>query len=526
MTWWRSSVLYQIYIRSFADANGDGIGDLEGIRSKLGYVASLGADAIWITPFYPSPMADHGYDVADYYDVDPAFGTLQQFDAMLADAHALGLRVVIDVVPNHTSSEHAWFKEAIADPSSPMRERYIFRAPKPDGSPPNDWQSVFGGPAWTLDPGSGQFYLHLFAPEQPDLNWRNQHVHQEFERVLRFWLDRGVDGFRIDVAHGLYKHADLPDAGDVEGDRHRRVWAESNSEPVWNQPEVHDVYRAWRKLANEYDGQRMLCGEVFLLDPDIVSNYVRPDELHQAFNFSLLAAPFEADAWKGIVDRSIRSHAKVGAACTWVLSNHDVVRHVTRYGGGERGRRRAAAALLTVLALPGAVYVYQGDELGAEQVDVSPEHRQDPVWFRSGGERVGRDGCRTPIPWNGTAPGFGFTSSEESWLPFSPDASERNVEALDADPDSIVWLYRRAIGLRRTTAALVAEDFAWSEAPEGCLAFRRNGLLVVTNMTQGDVRLPVDGKVMLASADGADNVGDDILLPAESSAWIELGARQ
>ncbi len=512
MTWWRNAVLYEIYARSYADGNGDGIGDIAGIRAKLPYLASLGIDGIWITPFYPSPMADHGYDVADYCDVDPMFGTLEDFTALLADAHEHGLRVVCDLVPNHTSSEHVWFKEALADPSSAARARYIFRDPKPDGSPPNNWRSVFGGPAWTLDEASGQYYLHLFAPEQPDLDWYNPEVHAEMDRVLRFWLDLGVDGFRIDVAHGLYKHPELPDSGDTP---------ELFSTMIWNRPEVHEVYRRWNALAATYDPPRLLCGEVFLFDHDIVADYVRADELHQAFNFSLLSQPFDAARWHAMIELSLRAHGRVGAACTWVLSNHDLIRHVTRYGTGDMGRRRAAAALIAMLALPGGVYLYQGEELGLDHVEVPPERRQDPIWERSGHKEVGRDGCRTPMPWSASPPGFGFTTATEAWLPFNPDAATRNVETLDADEESLLWLYRKALALRKTTAALRGEEFAWVDAPTEVLAFRRDGLLVALNTGSRSVELPADGKIVIANREGVTCADGVLHLPPDSAAWVE-----
>jgi alpha-glucosidase len=388
--WWRSAVIYQIYVRSFADADGDGLGDLPGIRSRLPYLRQLGIDAVWLTPFYPSPQADAGYDVADSRDLDPRFGTLGDFDGLIADAHALGIRVIVDIVPNHTSSAHAWFHAALAAaPGSRERARYLFRdGPATDGDePPNDWQSTFGGSAWTRvvdgDGRPGQWYLHLFDSGQPDLDWMNDEVRAEFESILRFWFDRGVDGFRIDVAHGLAKDPEMPDlAGRF------RPGPAPSGHPHWDQDEVHDVYRAWREISDSYPGERVFVGEIWLHTPEQVARYVRPGELHTAFNFHFLLAPWDATAMRAAIDRSMGALVEVGAPPTWVLSNHDVTRHVTRYGGGEQGRRRARAAALLMFALPGGAYVYQGDELGLEEVEDLPDDvRQDPTFFRTGGAR-------------------------------------------------------------------------------------------------------------------------------------------
>ena len=399
--WWRDAVIYQIYVRSFADADGDGMGDLPGIRSRLPYLRQLGIDAVWLTPFYPSPQADAGYDVADYRDVDPRFGTLADFDGIVADAHDLGIRVIVDIVPNHTSSDHAWFQAALASaPGSRERARYLFRDGRgQDGSdPPNDWTSSFGGPAWTrvleADGQPGQWYLHLFDPGQPDLDWMNHEVRDEFESILRFWFDRGVDGFRIDVAHGLAKDPEMPDLAGRFRTRPAPV-----GHPHWDQDEVHEVYRAWRLVSDSYPGERAFVGEIWLHTPEQVARYVRPDELHTAFNFHFLLAPWDATAMRAAIDASMGALLDVGAPPTWVLSNHDVVRHVTRYGGGELGRRRARAAALLMFALPGGAYVYQGEELGLDEVEDLPDAvRQDPTFLRTGGERKGRDGCRVPHP--------------------------------------------------------------------------------------------------------------------------------
>jgi alpha-glucosidase len=524
--WWRDGVVYQIYVRSFADASGDGIGDLAGVRDHLPYLASLGVDALWLTPFYVSPMADHGYDVADPRDVDPLFGTLADFDALLADAHALGLRVLCDVVPNHTSDQHPWFVEALAaPPGSPARDRYVFRDGRgPDGAePPNNWQSTFGGSAWRRATGADgqpgpdspntQWYLHLFAPEQPDLNWRNPEVAADAERTLRFWLDRGADGFRIDVAHGLHKDPQLRDNPTTEVSTNL---IGNETKYTWDQPEVHDVYRHWRALFDSYEGDRVAIGEVWVGDPDRWAAYVRPDELHLAFTFALTLAPWSASAWRGAVDNALSAVGRVGATATWVLGNHDVSRPVSRYGSVGRAR----AALLTTLALPGAYYLYQGDELGLPDVDVPPEQRQDPMWERMG---VGRDGCRAPMPWRSDAPHEGF-SPVEPWLPEGPDWPELAVDRQDDDPMSTLVLTRGALALRARIPALGlgTGGVVWRDAPEGVLVFERAGtpaVVCATNFGTAAVELDLPGRLVLASAPiGYD--GRVLTLPPDAAAWI------
>jgi alpha-glucosidase len=379
--WWRDAVFYQIYVRSFADGNGDGVGDLAGIRSRLTYLADLGVDALWITPFFPSPMADHGYDVADPRDVEPVFGDLAEFDALLADAHALGIRVTIDLVPNHSSDQHEWFQAALtAAPGSPERGRYLFRDGRgPDGSePPNNWPSVFGGPAWTRVP-DGQWYLHIFAPEQPDLNFANPEVVADLEETMRFWLDRGVDGFRIDVAHGMAKPDGLPDMVPMED---TGLLADHGPGDLrFDNDAVHVVHRRIRTVLDEYPGT-MAVGEVWVSDDDRLAQYVREDELQLAFNFKLLTAEWTADDLRQAVTHSLATVEGTPAPACWVLSNHDRPRHVTRYGGGEIGLRRARAAALLQLALPGAAYLYNGDELGMPDVELPDEALQDPIWER------------------------------------------------------------------------------------------------------------------------------------------------
>ncbi len=434
--WWRDAVCYQIYVRSFADADGDGVGDLDGITSRLDHLADLGVDAVWLTPFYTSPQADHGYDVADYCDVDPLFGDLTAFDRLHHRARELGLRVIVDIVPNHSSDQHPWFKQALAaGPGSPERSRYVFRdGTGPDGDrPPNNWPSKFGGSAWTRVP-DGQWYLHLFDPAQPDFDWTLPAVGDEFERVLRFWLDRGVDGFRIDVADGLAKADGLPDltpaqlaedAADAD-DPLRQV-----ERPFADQPAVHDVYRRWRRVLDDYPGDRMAIGEAWVGDTAALARYVRGDELQQVFNFHWLNAPWSASAWRQVVEDTFAATDPVGATPTWVLSNHDVVRTPSRYGEGPQGLARARAALLAMLALPGSAYLFQGEELGLPQVDVPPDRRQDPSYLR--GRGTGRDGCRVPLPWTTDGPdtsyGFSPAGAAPAWLPQPPGWGDLSVQA-------------------------------------------------------------------------------------------------
>jgi alpha-glucosidase len=504
--WWRDAVIYQVYIRSFADGNGDGVGDLPGVRTRLPYLRSLGVDAVWITPFYASPMADGGYDVADYCAVDPQFGTLGDFDALTAEAHGLGLRVIVDLVPNHSSDRHRWFAEALAAaPGDAARERYIFRPGKGERGelPPNDWESVFSGPAWTrtvnADGTPGEWYLHLFDPSQPDLNWRDAGVRAQFEQILRFWLDRGVDGFRVDVAHGMIKHPDLPDIGYTN----QITMLGSAVLPYFDQDEVHEIHRSWRRILDGYPGERIAVAEAWAPSLERLAAYVRPDELHQAFNFHYLNSPWDARELRSVIDLSLRTAGLVGAPSTWVLSNHDVQRHVTRYGGGETGLRRARAAALLMLALPGSAYVYQGEELGLEEVlDLPAEVLQDPQRLRSADGASGRDGCRVPLPWSGTAAPFDFTplNIADGWLPAPPRWAALTVAAQQQEPDSMLGLYREALRLRREHPALGDGALEWESSPAGVLAFTREPGFVCTVNTGGEpVELPVPGTALLAS---------------------------
>ncbi|WP_052865726.1 glycoside hydrolase family 13 protein [Streptomyces niger] len=513
--WWREAVIYQIYVRSFGDGDGDGIGDLPGARARLPYVKELGADAVWLTPFYASPQADGGYDVADHRAVDPLFGTLDDAQAFLDTAHELGLRVIVDIVPNHTSDQHPWFR----DPDL-ARARYVFRPGRGTHGelPPNDWESVFGGPAWTRTE-RGDWYLHLFAPEQPDLDWDRPEVHDEFDAILRFWLDRGVDGFRIDVAHGMVKAAGLPDVG-------RRQQARligTDVLPFFDQDGVHEIHRRWRRLLDAYSrdhrpgtlpAERIAVAEAWAPDARRLARYVRPDELHQAFNFHFLQAEWDAAALRAVIDDSLAATALVGAPTTWVLSNHDVVRHTTRLGSRDRAR----AATLLMLALPGSAYLYQGEELGLPEVTEIPDAvRQDPAFFRGDGQDGFRDGCRVPLPWSGTAAPYGFGSGG-SWLPQPASWAELSVEAQTGDPAATLEMYRSALAWRRALPGLGDGRMTWLDAPDGVLALRRHGFLCVLNTRTRPVEVTAEGELLLASAPlrAADG---RVCLPGESCAW-------
>ncbi|MEU1641481.1 glycoside hydrolase family 13 protein [Micromonospora zamorensis] len=538
--WWTEATIYQIYPRSFADSDGDGIGDLPGITARLDHLVELGVDAVWLSPFYPSPQADAGYDVADYRDIDPLFGTLADADKLIAEARSRSLRVIVDLVPNHTSSAHRWFQAALpAAPGSPERARYIFRdglGPTGD-QPPNDWQSVFGGPAWTrtVDPDGkpGQWYLHLFDTGQPDLNWDNPEVHAEFLDVLRFWLDRGVDGFRVDVAHGLIKQADLADWQEpqeiLSGNE-----IDKPRPPMWDQDGVHEIYRQWRQVLDSYPGERVLVAEAWVEPAERLARYVRPDEMHQAFNFEYLLAAWTAPAQYAVITRSLEATDSVGAPTTWVLSNHDVVRHASRLGlpvGGGRpngigigdpqpdaalGLRRARAATLLMLALPGSAYLYQGEELGLpEHTTLPDEARQDPTWERSGHTQRGRDGCRVPIPWEADAPSYGFGPTDASWLPQPALWAEYALDRQRDVPGSTYELYRAALRLRREHG-LGCGTLEWVSSGDETLIFRTGELTVLTNFGAAPVPLPTGAEVLATSAP----LNDDNAVPTDVTVWL------
>ncbi len=537
--WWKHAVVYQVYPRSFADSNGDGIGDLPGVTSRLEHLARLGVDAIWLSPFYPSPQHDAGYDVANYRDVDPLFGTLADFDDLMSGANELGMRVIVDIVPNHSSWDHPDFKAALASPpGSAERAMYMFENGKGEHGelPPTNWSSVFHGPAWTrvteADGKLGQWYLHLFDSSQPDWNWKNPAVHEDFKNTLRFWLDRGVAGFRVDVAHGMVKADGLPDwQGDLTS-----VMADPRANihkpPFFNQPGVHDIIREWRKVINEYDGDRILVAEAWV-DPLSLANYVRPDEMHQAFNFTYLKAKWDSAALRAAITTSIADNDTVGAPTTWVLSNHDVIRHASRLGFAidvklpdgigatdeqpdrELGLQRARAATLLMLSLPGSAYLYQGEELGLPEVtDLPDDSRQDPTWERSGHTERGRDGCRVPIPWASNSPSFGFGPSSNSWLPQPAYFAEYAVDAQANEDGSTLELYRSALATRRQHD-LGGGKIEWADdfAP-GVAAFHNNGVLVVANTSAVAVSVPTELQAILSST--AVETGS---LPGNSCCW-------
>lgn len=541
--WWRNAVIYQVYLRSFADGDGDGIGDLAGLRSRLDYLAELGVDGIWLNPCYPSPQADHGYDVADYTDIEPDYGDLAAFDELVAAAHERGLKVLLDLVPNHCSTEHAWFQAAVAaGPDSPERERFIFRDGRGfDGElPPNNWRSAFGGPAWTRttepDGSPGQWYLNFFDSTQADFNWRHPDVADLFDDVLRFWFDRGVDGFRIDVAHGLYKHEDLPD------------WEGSDfNEFAWDQPEVHEIYRRWRRIADSYERALTLVGEIWVPTVTALAAYLRADELPQAFFFDLLVQPWNADGWRASIDRAFAEIGSTGAAITWTLANHDVHRAATRYGivradahpesldpnlalvrpRGEvdlvLGERRARAATLALLALPGSQYLYQGEELGLPEVLDLPDHaRQDPSWIRTGGVDVGRDGCRVPLPWTTHPESFGFSPPDASaapWLPQPEWFAKHAMSEQHADSASMLWLHRHALRTRHGEPELAGADFDWVDSPPEVLFFTRGGggFACVVNYGEEPFVVPEGSAVLLASGPLADRA-----VPTDTAVWLRL----
>ncbi len=530
--WWRSGVIYQIYPRSFADANGDGMGDLKGITQRLSSLASLGIDAVWLSPFYRSPQKDAGYDVSDYVNVDPLFGSLEDFDEMVTEAHRLSLRVMIDLVPNHSSSEHEWFQRALkAAPGSKERSYYHFKDGRGENGelPPNNWQSMFGGPAWTrVD--DGQWYVHLFDSSQPDLNWENPVVREEFENILRFWLDRGVDGFRVDQPHAMAKAEGLPDhpyvdeagAGFIEG---------RENPPMWFQDSVHEIFRDWRKILDSYHGDRAMCGEAYVLPLSFMALWVRPDEFHQTFNFRFLDAGWDREKLVSAIDESFESFDAVGAPSTWVLNNHDVLRHASRFGGdygrttasdgvgpnnpqpdNVLGLQKARAATLFMLGLPGASYLYQGEELGLpDHTTIADEHRQDPTFFRTNGQRVGRDGCRVPLPWEMGNASNGFNQTGKAWLPQPQSYAALSRDQQAGKPGSTLSMYQATLKLRRELK-LGEGSFDWV-SKTAVLTYQNANLRVIHNFSSEPVKL--EGEVLLSSMPLA--AGN--LLPNDT-AWV------
>ncbi len=533
--WWREAVVYQVYVRSFADGNGDGTGDLAGVRTRLPYLHALGVDALWFNPWYPSPLADSGYDISDYRAIDPAFGTLAEAEQLIAEARVLGIRTIVDVVPNHVSNEHPWFQEALAaPPGSPARDRFWFRQGSGAGGelPPNEWQSIFGGSAWTRTP-DGEWYLHLFTPEQPDLNWEHADVRAEHEDILRFWFERGVAGVRIDSAALLVKDPELSD---------ERPEAGPGEHPFTDRDELHEIYRRWRSIADGYDEPRMLVGEVWLPDAERFARYLRPDELHTAFNFDFLACPWEPGPMRASIESALALHAPVDAPSTWVLSNHDVTRPVTRYGRADtrfafeakregtptdldRGTRRARAAALLAMALPGSVYVYQGEELGLPEVENIPsDRRQDPMWHRSGGIDPGRDGCRVPIPWSGATPPYGVSADAGArlWLDQPDGWGPLSVESQEHDPASMLTLYRAALGVRRQAPWGTGSGLHWLDYGDDVIAFARGERFsCIVNFGPQPVELPAGADVLVSSAEL-----DGDALPQDTAVWVLQAASE
>ncbi|MEY4424443.1 MAG: hypothetical protein RJB56_70 [Actinomycetota bacterium] len=542
--WWRSAVIYQVYPRSFSDSNGDGIGDLPGITARLESLAALGIDAVWLSPFMRSPQKDAGYDVSDYKDVDPLFGTLADFDNMVSRAHELGLRILVDLVPNHTSDQHQWFKGALSEiEGSAERDFYHFKDGRGENGelPPNNWLSLFGGPAWTRitnpDGTAGQWYLHLFDSSQPDLNWANPKVQEAFEDILRFWLDRGVDGFRVDQPHAMAKAAGLPDHPDLERAGAGFIEGEP-SPPMWFQEEVHPIFRKWRKILDSYPGNRAMCGEAYVLPLSFMAKWVRHDEFNQTFNFRFLNSDWNAKTLFENINESFEAFDGVGAPSTWVLNNHDVLRHASRFGGlkikptdsdgvgpkdpqpdRELGLRRARGATLMMLALPGSSYLYQGEELGLpEHTTLAPEFRQDPTFARTKGARVGRDGCRVPLPWEaGVGAANGFNQTGKSWLPQPEIYAEYSRDQQEGVEGSTLELYKHALRLRKQLA-LGEGGFEWVAefVGENSLGFRNGDILVVHNFGHTPIALPA-GEIIASSLHG---MREGHALVADQTVWI------
>jgi len=535
-TWWRDSVVYQVYVRSFADGNGDGQGDINGLRSRLGHLASLGVDAIWLNPWYLSPLADGGYDVADYRQIEPRYGTLEDAESLISECHELGIRVIADLVPNHTSREHEWFKQALAAaPGDAARDRYIFRPGIGDtNGPPSNWQAVFGGSTW--EPvGDGDYYLHIFDTSQPDLNWENPEVRDEFDAIIRFWLDRGVDGLRIDVSHGMVKDLEFPDLSpEVLGSFSLLEGDEPVSHPFWDRDGVHEINRRWRAILDEYD-DRMMVAEAWV-HAKRLPLYLRPDEYHQAFNFDLLETPWQADAFRSVIADALAAAEAIDATTTWVLSNHDVMRHATRYAlpadvdwrrwpldgphdvlNQATGHRRARAAALISLSLPGSTYIYQGEELGLPEVwDLPIEVLDDPTWERSGHREKGRDGCRVPIPWTAGGDSYGF-GANAGWLPQPAVFGELAVQVQDSDPASMLNLYRSTIAARKRHF-VDGDSLTMVDLGDQVLAFRRSGILVVVNMSNEAIDLP-QGELIVSSSNQPQTSG----LERDVAVWLQLG---
>jgi alpha-glucosidase len=524
--WWSQAVIYQIYPRSFFDSNADGEGDLSGITSKISYLSSLGIDAIWLSPFYKSPNKDGGYDVSDPRAIDPRFGDIADFQRLIESCHKVHIRVIVDLVPNHFSDQHKWFQEALDSPSgSAARDRFHFRKGSPTKGLPNNWISLFGGPVWTQTP-DGEYFLHLFDQSQPDLNWENSDVRNDFEQTLKFWLDLGVDGFRIDVAHGLVKenldidhHAPqaLSDALrlDIKMDSDERSSILSTV-PFFNRPGVHAIYRSWRKIFDSYDRDVVSVAEVWVHPPEEAAHYVRPDELSQVFNFDLLTTPFDAKSLRHSIESAFSILMPVGALPTWALSNHDSPRVASRVGVEQ-----SQALFITLLALPGSLYIYNGQELSLPDAEIADEYRQDPVFFRTNGQQKGRDGARVPLPWNSEEPGFGFTKGN-SWLPIPESWRELSINRQEEDKGSSLHLYRRALQARRQLLKTQSEIIWREDGDDGLLIFERGDMLVLLNTSQDEKSYAASGNLRLSSHSGVISDGKEIKLPPSSACWVAL----
>ena len=552
--WWRQAAIYQIYPRSFKDSNGDGLGDIKGITSKIDYLSSLSLDAVWLSPFYPSALVDGGYDVDDYRDVDPKLGSLADFDEMLTKLHEAGIRIFVDVVPNHSSNLHVWFKEAIAaEPGSAARNRYIFRDGKGANGelPPTDWPSHFAPSAWTHESKMGgkhnQWYCHLFAPEQPDFNWDNREVEEDFLKTLKFWADRGVDGFRIDVAHAMKKDLSEPLKSQPRYASHKELDLANGTNVLFDRNEVHEVYREWRKLFNQYDPPRVAVAEANVSAHALVK-YASSEELGQCFNFELLDASFNASEFKVIIDRALLSAKKNGSSSTWCLNNHDQMRPATKFGllptvdrirwknsGGKTnpldeklGIQSAIAASMLIMALPGCTYIYQGEELGLHEVlDIPEDQIQDPQYLRNHKVDKGRDGCRVPLPWTKSGSSFGFGDGG-SHLPQPKNFGEYSIEVESADPNSPLSIFRKALTLRKTLIA--PEEITWHETGDASVLHfsRPNGWNCITNFGRNYYNFDGIGEVIHASGPlaekgvylvhGVETTGND--LPPATTVWV------
>jgi alpha-glucosidase len=533
---WGNAVVYQIYPRSFADGTGDGIGDLPGITSRVPYLQSLGVDAVWLSPFYPSALADGGYDIDDHRDVDPRLGSLDDFDAMVCALHAADIKVIIDIVPNHTSNRHRWFRQALAaDRGARERDRYIFRDGRGGEQPPNDWESLFGGSAWA-PAGDGQWYFHCFAAEQPDLNWENEEVRADFRHTMRFWADRGVDGFRIDVAHGLRKDMSEPYLpwGEIAD-----IMRPDGSHPLWDRDDVHEIYAEWRRIFDSYDPPRYAVGEASV-HPTRRARYASADSLGNAFNFAMQDADWRPADYRRAIETGMADMIDCGSTTSWLLGCHDAPRVATRYGlpleegrpalqvaqswlltdgttprlDRALGERRARAAIMILLALPGSTYIYQGDELGLQEVgDLPLEVLEDPVSTRLTTDK-GRDGCRVPLPWTPDGPSFGF-GSQDGHLPQPEWFRSYAVSVQESTPDSTLNLYRRALALRGHLFA--GTDLAWVASESSVLHFERpGGVWCVSNFGAEPIALP-DGDVLLSSVQLVDG-----RLPTDATAWLRM----